>query len=116
MRLISGPEEFRAVHGSSPLTEIIGFDPWSGTSALELPALIEWLHSTLYSPCMAGILPDIMHLAHLAIFPDVFISVLLDITDEVPKRETKLTELYENYRDWCESQSNPATFSSYINP
>ncbi|CAE7391885.1 unnamed protein product, partial [Symbiodinium sp. CCMP2456] len=46
-----------------------------------------------------------MHLAHLAIFPDVYISVLLDLTDECQKRDSKLTELYENDRDWCESQS-----------
>ena len=54
----------------------------------------------------SGILPDAMHLAHLAIFPDVYISVLLDLTDDYPKRDSKLTELYENYRLWCESQSN----------
>ena len=52
-----------------------------------------------------GILPDIMHLSHLAIIPDIALSLLCDITDG-PHRDDKLDDLFENYRSFCESQGN----------
>ena len=52
-----------------------------------------------------GILPDIMHLSHLAIIPDICLSLLCDITDG-PHRDDKLDDLFENYRSFCESQGN----------
>ena len=88
---------------------------------LQLPALIEWLEYivlrfkpwTLYKYCrnpkpvhISGILPDVMHLSHLAICTDASISVLLDLTDDFQKRDSELDN--ENYRQWCESQRNSA--------
>ena len=49
-----------------------------------------------------------MHLSHLAIYTDALISVLLDLTDDFQKRDSELDKLYENYRQWCESQRNSA--------
>ena len=106
LRLISGAEAFQAVHGPSPLTQICGFSPWRGMFTF---VLIIILRTNLKSsePVHSGILPDAMHLAHLAIFSDVYISLLLDLTDDYTKRDSKLSELFENYyRAWCESQGN----------
>ncbi|CAE7261600.1 unnamed protein product [Symbiodinium sp. CCMP2592] len=45
-----------------------------------------------------------MHLLHLAIFPDAILSMMLDLTDHAtPHRDQALTEMWENYRGWCES-------------
>ena len=43
-----------------------------------------------------------MHLLHLAIFPDVILSMMLDLTDAA-HRDQALTDMWENYRGWCES-------------
>ena len=50
-----------------------------------------------------------MHLVHLTIAPDCIISCLLDWTDSDfyvsgTSRDKRLTELWENYRQWCEEQ------------
>ena len=55
-----------------------------------------------------GILPDQMHLVHLAIGPDCIVSCLLDWTDSEQYvagtfREQRLKVFYEHYRDWCET-------------
>ena len=93
LRLISGAEAFQAVHGPSPLTQICGFSPWRGMFTF---VLIIILRTNLKSsePVHSGILPDAMHLAHLAIFSDVYISLLLDLTDDYTKRDSKLSELF----------------------
>ena len=58
-----------------------------------------------------GILPDMMHICHLAVYVDVITSCLLDWSDSPSiffngsSREKRLTQLYENYLQWCESQS-----------
>jgi len=58
-----------------------------------------------------GIFPDMMHICHLAVYVDVITSCLLDWSDSPSlffngsSREKRLTQLYENYRRWCESQS-----------
>ena len=54
-----------------------------------------------------GILPDQMHLVHLTIAPDSIVSCLLDWTDSYKyvagsTRNERLTELWENYRSYCE--------------
>ncbi|CAE7213208.1 unnamed protein product [Symbiodinium sp. CCMP2592] len=51
--------------------------------------------------------PDIMHLLHLAIVPDVLGSLLCDLSDLAPKREAALQALYESYRSWCEETGVP---------
>ena len=56
---------------------------------------------------ISGILPDIMHIAHLSLFPDAYCSVLLDLSDDQtffpqPSRDGRLRELWESYRNWCE--------------
>ena len=55
----------------------------------------------------SGILPDFMHLVHLALFPDAITSALLDWTDnqwyvEGGSRDKRLAKLWENYRAYCE--------------
>ena len=54
-----------------------------------------------------GILPDQMHLVHLAIAPDAIVSSLLDWTDSEEyvsgsTREKRLAELWDHYRCFCE--------------
>lgn len=48
-----------------------------------------------------------MHIAHLAMYPDLVIAVLLDITDdsrllEGNSRDARLAVLWRSYRAWCE--------------
>ena len=52
-----------------------------------------------------GIYPDVMHVLHLAIYPDVISSFLLDNSDG-KDRDKKLTAYWDNYRDWAESQGS----------
>ena len=54
-----------------------------------------------------GILPDQMHVVHLAIAPDAIVSSLLDWTDSEEyvsgsTREKRLAELWDHYRCFCE--------------
>ncbi len=54
-----------------------------------------------------GILPDLMHISHLAIIPDCICSSLLDWTDttryfEGSSRDKRLDVLWHSYRTWCE--------------
>ena len=56
-----------------------------------------------------GIFPDIMHITHLALLPDVITSCLLDWTDDaryVPgtSRDKRLAILFDSYKSWCECQ------------
>ena len=44
-----------------------------------------------------------MHLVHLAIIPDMLVSLLLDLSDG-PRRDETLADLWESYKDWCDSQ------------
>ena len=70
------------------------------------------LHNAVYFfdidlPTYPGILPDQMHLVHLTIAPDSIVSCLLDWTDSCKyvagsTRNERLTELWENYRSYCE--------------
>ena len=46
-----------------------------------------------------------MHILHLAIYPDVISSFLLDSSDG-GEREAKLSAYWDNYRDWSESQGS----------
>ena len=46
-----------------------------------------------------------MHLLHLATFPDVLHSVLLDLTDG-PRREQDLNDLWTAYKSWCDEQGD----------
>ena len=39
-----------------------------------------------------------MHILHLAIFPDVLISLLCDLTDDVRSRDAELDILWNNYK------------------
>ncbi|CAE7704041.1 unnamed protein product, partial [Symbiodinium microadriaticum] len=49
-----------------------------------------------------------MHLLHLAIYPDAILSMLLDLTDaRRAQREQALSDLWENYRAWCEALGVP---------
>ena len=48
-------------------------------------------------------MPDIMHLSHLAIIPDIALSLLCDLSDG-QHREQTLNDLFENDRSFCESQ------------
>ena len=48
-----------------------------------------------------------MHILHLAIFPDVLISLLCDLTDDVRSRDAELDILWNNYKVWCDGQAVP---------
>ena len=74
-RLISGAAEFRRIHGATPLTTIEGFSPYR---------------------CF----PDVMHLVHLAIIPDVLCSLLLDLSD-TGRRDDELGALWSSYHSWA---------------
>ena len=50
-----------------------------------------------------GIFGDPMHLLHLATYPDILHSVLLDLSDG-SRREQDLTDLWEAYKSWCDGQ------------
>ena len=76
--LIADADEFRAVHGETPLTLIPGFCPWR-------------------------IYPDVMHLVHLAVMPDVIVSCLCDLSDGA-SREHDLANLWQSYKAWCDEQ------------
>ena len=57
-----------------------------------------------------GILPDQMHLVHLAIGPDCITSALLDWSDTAKyiqgsSRDKRLEGLFESDRTWCEQQN-----------
>ncbi len=59
-----------------------------------------------------GIFPDVMHISHLALMPDVITSTLLDWSDDqsyvaAPSRDKRLQILWDNYRWWCEDQRYP---------
>ena len=59
-----------------------------------------------------GIFPDVMHITHLALAPDVITSCLLDWSDDSSyfsggSRDRRLNEMWQSYRSWCESQSYP---------
>ena len=54
-----------------------------------------------------GILPDQMHIVHLALVPDACTSMLMDWTDNQDfvfesSREKRLAKLWHNYHNWCE--------------
>lgn len=54
-------------------------------------------------------MPDIMHITHLAVATDVITSCLLDWSDDdrffgLGTREKRLGQLFQSYRNWCESQ------------
>lgn len=57
----------------------------------------------------AGILPDYMHIVHLALGVDGLASVLMDLVDhpdglvEGQSRDQKLEKLFENYKEWAEA-------------
>ena len=106
LRLISGPEEYIAIYGPSPITMVTGFDPWSGWAFWN--KYVDCLVKPCYTSARAtiqGIWPDTMHLLHLAIIPDLLIGFLLDMSDCAPARDRQLALLFESYRAWCESQS-----------
>lgn len=59
-----------------------------------------------------GIFPDVMHITHLALAPDVITSCLLDWSDDAyyfagTTRDRRLHVMWESYRLWCESQMYP---------
>lgn len=61
------------------------------------------------APYCQGILPDLMHISHLALVPDCIISCLLDWTDNTKyfaesSREKRLDALWHSYKNWCEGQ------------
>lgn len=58
---------------------------------------------------MQGILPDIMHISHLAVSTDMITSCLLDWSDDTRffgegSREKRLHQMFLSYRTWCETQ------------
>lgn len=54
-----------------------------------------------------------MHIMHLACAPDCICSILLDLTDG-GNRDSKLAELWESYRQWCEHGGSLA--EKYLTP
>lgn len=58
---------------------------------------------------ISGIMPDVMHITHLALLPDVITSLLLDWSDDrkfwsATSREGRLNQMWQSYRSWCEEQ------------
>ena len=56
-----------------------------------------------------GILPDVMHIMALSLYPDAFCSVMLDLTDNQEiirgsSRDARLDTLWLSYRQWCEQE------------
>ena len=57
----------------------------------------------------SGILPDYMHLVHLALGVDAISSVLLDIVDHPDglvagtSRDGRLETLWWNYKEWADA-------------
>ena len=54
-------------------------------------------------------MPDVMHITHLALLPDVITSTLLDWSDDrkfwsATSREGRLDQMWQSYRSWCEDQ------------
>ncbi|CAE7248892.1 unnamed protein product [Symbiodinium sp. CCMP2592] len=81
--LITTNEDFVEVHGESPLTRIDGFGP-------------------------CRILPDYMHMVHLACAVDFLASMLLEVTDDATivegsSREKRLDLIWKDYRSWSEA-------------
>ena len=63
-----------------------------------------WVHS--------GILPDYMHIVHLALAVDVLSSVLMDM---VELGLATLKSLWENYKHWCDDGgSRQICFSHFL--
>ena len=54
-----------------------------------------------------------MHICHLAIYPDVLCSFLLDVA-EGGHRELQLTAYWENYKDWSEAQGSCTWHSEFF--
>ncbi|CAE7220511.1 unnamed protein product [Symbiodinium sp. CCMP2592] len=55
-----------------------------------------------------GLLPDYMHMVHLAVAVDFLGSMLLEVTDDTtimsgPSREKRLDLLWKDYRSWAEA-------------
>jgi len=58
---------------------------------------------------LLGVLPDMVHLVHLAVAVDVITSCLLDWSDDrrffnETSRDKRPTLMWNSYRSWCESQ------------
>lgn len=52
---------------------------------------------------ISGIMPDVMHITHLALLPDVITSLLLDWSDDrkfwsATSREGRLNQMWQSYR------------------
>ena len=112
IRLISDAAAFTELHGETPLTGIVGWSPWRLLSCTLSFACVASACSnrSRFSYTVAnitqGILPDSMHLIALALIPDIAVSLLCDLSDG-PQREQSLSELFEDYRAWSESQRAP---------
>lgn len=110
---------FVRIHGSTPICRAIGFSPDSSLSQTLIKSVntskssrLTWhrfpkFTTPLENNIYLGILPDIMHVCHLSLYPDAFCSVLLDLTDDqqiIPgnSRDSRLHVLWRSYRSWCE--------------
>lgn len=84
VRLVSGADEWVDIHGSSPLTAVVGFSPWR-------------------------VYPDLMHICDCAILPDSISSLLVEYVTVMPgARDDLLRQLREKYTAWCARlQSKP---------
>lgn len=56
-----------------------------------------------------GILPDVMHIMHLSLYPDAYCAVLGDLTDNQDiivgtSRDNRLNTLWQSYREWAEQE------------
>ncbi|CAE7330515.1 unnamed protein product, partial [Symbiodinium sp. CCMP2592] len=82
-RLCSGNDEFIAVHGWSPFAGLAGgYCPWR-------------------------ILPDYMHIVHLACLGDALTSMLLDLSDTQwpwpgSSRDARLEIAWQSYKEYCQ--------------
>lgn len=116
-------QEWLDINGKCPLTEIPGWSPWR-TPAKKIffsfenltkknPKRFQVPQTASMPPNPSqGIFPDVMHITHLALAPDVITSCLLDWSDDSSyfaggSRDRRLNEMWQSYRSWCESQSYP---------
>ena len=96
---MSGLDEWIRVHGHSEMCSIPCFSPWR-------------------------VCPDLLHIVDATIAADCIASFLIDYAEQMGQgrgREPVLTDLYAEYRAWCESvqvksaeQCSPKLFTSKV--
>lgn len=127
-------ETFVAINGRSPLCDVVGFAPerflatrlFFSVVREQQPEETNLINIPSYGDCRfpswcsvdgfamfflpyQGILPDVMHIMHLSLYPDAYCAVLGDLTDNQDiivgtSRDNRLNTLWQSYREWAEQE------------